>query len=229
MAAWPVAAWVLAGLLSTSCGNRVPPPGGPVDESPPRIVSLEPDSNSVEVSPRARIRIVFDEEITVPRGSEGVRLSPVLPGAQSRNGWDDIELRPGKGFLAGCTYCVHLSGEIVDLRGNKLGEPLTFCFSTGDSLDRGIVRGEAGPLEGLGKRIIFQATHLPDLLVYRTEVDAEGSFSLTHLPRGAYRFLVFSDKDRNGRYDPPADSGWEQEGELAGETLQLRFDLSAPE
>ena len=120
-----------------------------------------------------------------------------------------------------------MSEEIVDLRGNPLKEPLSYCFSTGDSIHSGTITGLVEFTEDLGRRIYFQATHLPDSLTYKIGVDPGVSFSLNHLPRGVYHLLVFSDVGRDGWYDPDEDPGDEKEGELDGGVLEVNFHLES--
>jgi hypothetical protein len=217
------------GFLIVSCGNRIPPPGGPVDQLPPRIVTLDPDSNATGIAPGSTVRIGFDEEIVTVRGNKGVSLLPVHAKLKMKHGWDYIELRPEGGFHSGCTYCVHLSKEIVDLRGNPLEDLPAYCFSTGDSIYTGIIKGHVEVSEDLGGDIYFQATHLPDTLIYRIGVSSGSSFSLTHLPRGNYHLLVYSDVDRDSLYDPDIDPGHEKESELSGEILEVDFYLESGE
>ncbi len=190
-------------------------------------MTLDPDSNATGVARGSAVRIVFGEEIVTVRGGEGVSLLPVHSKLKMKYGWDYIELRPEGGFHPGCTYCVFLSKEIVDLRGNPLEDLPGYCFSTGDSIYTGIIEGNVEVPEDLGGEIYFQATHLPDSLIYRTGVGPEGSFSLTHLPRGIYRLLVYSDVGRDGVYDPDEDQGDEKEGELGGEVLEVEFYLES--
>ena len=76
------------GLLITSCGNRMPPPGGPVDETSPRIVSLYPDSNATGVAQGAIVRINFDEEVITAGGREGGFLLPVHHSLKVKYGLD---------------------------------------------------------------------------------------------------------------------------------------------
>jgi len=224
--AWAV---IEAGLCFQGCGNRLPPPGGPVDEIPPRIISLRPDSNAVGVDVRVAIRITFDEEIQVAMGREGIAMNPFDPDLRVEYGYKTIEVRREGGLNPGCTHCLQLLPEIKDLRGNPLAGSWKFCFSTGDSLTRGNIRGVIeGPEERVGD-LIFQAVHLPDSLVYRARVGSDGAFTLTHLPRGSYRLLAFIDSRRDSRYDPVEEPGEEIGAELGGEPIEVRFDLKSPD
>jgi hypothetical protein len=199
-----------------------------VDDFPPKIVSIEPESNRVNVDPLATIRIEFDEEIMPSRGREIVRLQPHHRSLEEKFRRDTIEVRARGGFFPECTSCVELSGEVVDLRGNRLGEPLRFCFSTGDSIHRGIVTGTLGLPDSVTGAAVFQATHLADSLVYTTSMVRDRSFRLSHLPRGRYHFLAYVDVDRDGRYEPLTDPWVEEMGELRSEVVELELDLRNP-
>jgi hypothetical protein len=216
-------------LLATACGNRIPPPGGPVDETSPRIVSIEPDSNSINVDLKASVRVEFDEEIIKDRRGDAISISPFHDRLRIKYGWESIELKPEGGLLSDCTYNIRLSGKVSDPRGNILGEPLSYSFSTGDSLFSGTIKGLVELEEEFKGKIIFQAVFLPDSLVYRTDVDNEGFFSLRHMPRGSYRLLVFMDTRLNGIHDPAEEYAEEKEVELTDHVLEVKFPFQVPE
>ncbi len=216
------------GISVTACGNRVPPPGGPVDDIPPTIVSIEPDSNRVKVDLNATIRIEFDEEIMPSRGREIIRLQPHHDSVEKIFRRNAIEVRATGGFFPECTYCIEVSGEIADLRGNRLGKPLDFCFSTGDSIHQGVVTGTLVFPDSLTGTALFQATHLPDSLVYRVATGGDRSFRLSHLPWGRYHFLAYVDVDGDGRYEPHTDPWVEELGELGSEIVEIELEWKRP-
>ncbi len=233
MAAWsPVTRYPFFFLFSSicagglSCGNRIPPPGGPVDEIPPRIVSIYPDSNDVNVALDAVVRVGFDEEIVVTRGREAVSLVPLHSRLDTRLGWDYVELRPAKGLRPGCTYAVGVTSEILDLRGNRLSDPLLYFFTTGNTMDSGIIRGHVERDEDLKGDAFLQAVYMPDSLVYMTGIDAEGSFLMTHLPPGSYDMVAFIDARHDRHYDPGEDVADVRKAILDDGELEIDFHLA---
>ncbi len=216
-------------LLATGCGNRIPPPGGPVDDVPPGVVSIEPDSNATGVDLKSPVRVEFDEEIMKDRRGDVFTLSPVHERLRVRYGWHSIEARPEGGLYPDCTYRVRLSERVSDLRGNVLGKSLSYCFSTGDSLYGGTIEGKVELREDFEGNVVFQALFLPDSLVYRTDVDEEGRFALDHMPRGPYRLLAFLDTRRDGIHDPAEEYGEVKEAELEDGVLEVMFPFQVPE
>ena len=49
--------------IVTACASASPPPGGPEDKMPPRLVKITPDTNAVNVKDEA-VSFFFDETIS---------------------------------------------------------------------------------------------------------------------------------------------------------------------
>jgi hypothetical protein len=216
-----------AGLLLAACGHRLPPPGGPEDETPPRITTRIPAPGSVGVDRNITIRIGFDEDMKFQRRPGAVRLVPAHEPLRVRYGWDSVEIRPEGGLAPDCTICVRFERTPTDLRDNPLEETPDFCFGTGDSLHTARLSGTVGVPGSLTGEVVLEAVHLPDSLRYRATVDAEGAWTLDHLPRGRWRVRAFVDTRRDGLYDPPEDVGTEIGRVLTGDSL--RVDLQIPD
>lgn len=197
-----------------------------MDEIPPRIVSIYPDSNDVDVDLDAVVRVGFDEEIVVTRGHEAISLVPLHSRLDTRFGRDYVELRPAEGLKPGCTYAVSVTSEIMDLRGNRLSDPLLYFFTTGNVMDSGTIRGHVERDEDLKGDAFLQAVYMPDSLVYRTGIDAEGSFSLTHLPPGSYDMAAFIDTRHDRHYDPGEDVADVRKAILDNGELEIDFHLA---
>lgn len=215
-----------AALMLLACGHRLPPPGGPEDETPPRVVSRFPAPDAVGVDRNIPIRVGFDEDMKFQRRTGSIRLLPVIEPLNLRYAWDSVEIRPEGSLPPDCTVCVHFVEIPTDLRGNRPTGPLDFCFSTGDSSRTGRMSGTVDAPEGKTGSVVLEAMHLPDSLRYRPDVDAGGAWSLGHLPRGRWRIRAFLDTRRDGRYDPPGDLGLEVARVLEGDSL--RVDLEIP-
>ena len=106
------------------------------DFTTPRAVKVVPKAGARRVSPKARVRITFDEGVAgvSPRS---VRL--VAPGgrtvaaalSQSRNG-KIVILKPTRSLRAGRRYAVRLSADVTDGGGNRLpSSRRTWRFTTG--------------------------------------------------------------------------------------------------
>jgi hypothetical protein len=179
------------------------PPGGPVDEDPPKLLRVRPDSNATNVRAGA-IGFDFDEVISErPQGvpnlaglflispSEG---TPHLSWRRTR-----LEVRPRGGFRANTTYEIRMLPGLTDLDGNVDSTGTTIVFSTGAAIASGSIagvvfdwmadRGAAGAL--------VEAITLPDSTRYLAYADSTGRYTIRHLPRGTFVVRALVDQNRN--------------------------------
>ena len=89
-------------VLLTSCARIEPPPGGPPDNAPPRLVTVRPESMAVYADFHGPVEFRFDEVI-----SEGSQASQGLGTSELERLYRDV--RCG-GFHPANTMLVH---EIV--------------------------------------------------------------------------------------------------------------------
>lgn len=163
---------VLTGVLAgvAACAQPGIPPGGPEDKAPPALVSVSPDTGSLNVRPK-RVVLRFDEVINerstpVVTGAAGTARATVGVGGGSSSGnqsastlgtlvvvspgdgrervsWrrTAIEIEPRGGFRPNTTYRVTLLPGLGDLRGNTLKEQVEIVFSTGAARTTSSVTG----------------------------------------------------------------------------------------
>jgi hypothetical protein len=202
------AARLLIGGVALACASQGVPPGGPPDEDPPELVSISPDSGSVNVKPK---RVVFNYNEVVserPQGApslEGLVLISPRDG-EARVSWkrDHIEVRPRRGWRPNTVYIVQMLPGLNDLRNNARKEGSTTVFSTGPTIPNtalaGIVfdwvTGRVAP------NTLIQAFVPPDTLVpYVVMSDSGGRFSMPHLPPGTYAVRAVVDANNNRGLD----------------------------
>ncbi|GAC1651578.1 MAG: hypothetical protein NVS4B3_12520 [Gemmatimonadaceae bacterium] len=201
------AAAVVATLLA--CASAQPPPGGPDDKEPPALLSIAPDSNAVNVRPRAVV-FLFDEVID-DRGRGGAAL-PDLVLISPRDGAPEVDwrrravaVRPRRGWRTNTPYTVTLLPGLADRRGNVRKERTTIVFSTGPTIPRTRLRGLIFDwVTGrLAPAALIEAVAPPDTTtVYVTQADSGGRFELSHLPPGHYRVRGTIDLNNNRASDP---------------------------
>ena len=201
-------------LLLLACAKMEPPPGGPSDFQPPRVVAVRPDSLRVLPGFDDAAEFLFDEVVsegTSPNQGLGTgdleRLIILSPSDEvPRVGWkrSRITVRPKEGWQPNRVYRVELLPGIVDLRRNRSDTSVVITFTTGAAAPQhrlvGRVfdwtRGQAAP------RALVQAELLPDRLAYRSLSDSTGAFVLDPLPDGDYVVVGVLDGNRNQRRDP---------------------------
>jgi hypothetical protein len=182
------------------------PPGGPPDTTPPKIVSVRPESGAVVPNWKDDAVIQFDDVIEeMPGGSNGVGglaqlvlLSPVR--SNVKVGWhrSRISVKPREGWKRGRVYRLEILPGIYDLRRNRLDTGKVVLFSTGPEIGHARIGGIA--LAWVEQRILpralIEAVPLPDSIGYLTLADSGGQFNLQGLAPG--RYVVYATVDQNG-------------------------------
>jgi hypothetical protein len=217
-------------LFFSYCAKEGMPPGGPVDTTPPKVISVSPKPDSTRVDLSSKIEITFSERMSNKQTEESIFLSP-YPKKPLDFGWHKSKLTISfaDSLLKDKTYVVTIGTGAQDLRGNHLSESYTFAFSTGTALDYGAISGTVW----LRKRNISPALtteefhtesgvsiwaylfsdtsqidpeiNKPD---YVTQSDTDGNYSLRSLSSGhpdapqKYRLFAVDDLNRDLLWDP---------------------------
>jgi hypothetical protein len=196
-----------AGLAAcVACASASPPPGGPEDHNPPRVISVTPDSNAVNVRDRSVV-FQFDETIN-DRGSGAQELDNFFLVSPSdgapRVSWhrSRIEVRPRNGFRDNTAYTVTLLPGFSDLRGNTARSGASVVFSTGPTIPPDNITGTVfdWAAERPAQRALMQAM-TPDSLLYLAQSDSLGHFTLGPLPPGSYLVRAIIDANNNRALD----------------------------
>ena len=200
-------AGLLVGLFQ-ACASVGPPPGGPPDKEPPKIVSVKPDSGAVVPDFKDEVVIQFDDVIDEMAGSGGrggtlsglerqVLLSPVHGGAKV--GWHrtKVTVKPKEGWKKR-VYRLEILPGFVDLRRNRFDSTKTVIFSTGPEIGHARIGGITLKWieQTILARALIEAVPLPDSAGYLTMADSGGQFNLTNLQPG--RYIVYATADENG-------------------------------
>lgn len=199
-------ALLAVGAGMVGCASASPPPGGPEDHAPPRLVRITPDSNAVNVTEK-NVTFYFDETVNdrATGAQELTRRFLISPSdGDVRVSWhrSRIEVRPHQGFRPNTAYSVTLLPGVADLRGNSLKSGATVVFSTGPSIPTGSVSGTV--FDWLAERpaplALVQAV-TPDSTLYFAQSDSTGSFTVRPLPPGRYLMRAIADQNGNRALD----------------------------
>lgn len=128
--------------LAAGCAEPAPPPGGPVDETPPRLLAAEPGSLATGVDPAAPLVLRFSEKVERRGLAAKVGVVPMVQ--LERPGFDGLEvrLRARGGWPADSVVVWTLKPTLTDRQGVALGEPLRGAFTTADSFPAGGITAE---------------------------------------------------------------------------------------
>jgi len=202
-------------LLVLACAKQAPPPGGPIDKIPPRIILTEPSSSSLTNVPLAsEVKLVFNERVNRRSVEDAFFISPT-PEKDVQFKWKGKTLHikfPG-GLKPNKTYVLTIGTDTKDMRDNRMLESFTLAFSTGDSLDQGIISGRVYS-QGASKGTLVWAYSLSEnpepnpaklKADYITQCAEDGSYTLSYISLDHYRLFAVNDKDGNLLYDPEYD------------------------
>ena len=210
---------VLAALLPLcpaallACARIEPPPGGPPDPTPPRLIATFPESAAVLRSFRGAAEFQFDEVISeggTPNEGQGtggleklVILSPSTKVPEVRWKRNRITVRPQEGWRSNRVYRIQLLPGVTDLRNNRSEHGTVLTFTTGAPKPTNTLQGlvvDWGTSRPASNALVI-ATLLPDSLPYRGIADSSGHFSLGPLPTGDYLVTGVLDENHNQRQD----------------------------
>ncbi|HEU5304202.1 MAG TPA: Ig-like domain-containing protein [Gemmatimonadales bacterium] len=203
----------LSALSAFSCARIEPPPGGPPDAAPPRLISTRPDTLRKLWPFTGAAEFQFDEVISeggAPNRGEGtggleklVILSPSTRVPEVNWHRSRITVRPREGWKADRVYRIELLPGVTDLRSNRSEAGAVLTFTTGGPRPQTTLRGQVVDW-GTSRTVpgaLVVATLLPDSLPYRALADSSGRFSLGPLPQGDYVITGVLDQNGDHRQD----------------------------
>ncbi|MDQ3224164.1 MAG: Ig-like domain-containing protein, partial [Gemmatimonadota bacterium] len=230
-----------AALLA--CARIEPPPGGPPDAAPPRLIAARPDSFARLTAFKGSAEFQFDEVVSeggTPNRGEGtgglerlVILSPSNRVPEVRWRRNRITVRPQEGWRPNRVYRVELLPGVTDLRNNRTEQGTVLTFSTGAARPQTTLEGRvvdwstSRPVPGA----LVIASLLPDSLPYRGVADSSGRFSLGPLPQGDYIVNGVLDQNTDHRQDSREAYGTARVARgksSVGELWAFVHDTSAP-
>jgi len=172
---------VLVALVLAGCAKIAKPPGGPIDKRPPKVVETYPNDLDINVPLDSIIVIRFDERIKPE--PKAIRIFPKPKGMKVKFKRKSI-LIYHSGLKANTTYIVHIVPDLSDLHGNKIGRTITFAFSTGEMIEKGIIKGfvfdeKLNPVSGA---LVYALSDSLSTIMF-TVSGTHGEFKIGYLPR----------------------------------------------
>lgn len=203
--------FLFSAVFFYSCANQIPPSGGEDDKTPPEILKIIPKPNSLNIKGNS-VLILFNEYVDRRSFEESFSISPKLKGETVFN-WSGKEVVAefSGQFEKNRTYVITISRDLKDVRGNNpISSSLSFAFSTGTKLDKGIISGRVISDKKDRIKIFAYITddkpgnkidpekNIPD---YITQPSENGKYLFTNLPEATFRLFAVTDEDRNSLYD----------------------------
>ena len=200
-------------LCFCSCAQISSPTGGPMDEDPPQVLSMEPSSDMVNVRP-SKLSIAFDEFVALKNPQQQLVISPPIltkPSFRIRGKSVELEMDPAL-YQDSTTYVFSFGKGIVDLHESNPAVDLKWAFSTGPTIDSLELAGQivdrttGDAKEGL-RILLFRNPYELDSVLSGALPDAvgvtnaEGVFRIDHLSAGNFFPLALDDVNANYAWD----------------------------
>ncbi len=205
-------------LLVISCARQGTPSGGPKDETPPKYLSSNPDTLSLNVPvDLTEIKINFDEYLILKDHQTQLVVSP--PFEKSANylpvgtAAKTIRIKLNEPLKENTTYNFNFGSAVQDHNEGNILKDFQFVFSTGDYIDSLEISGKATvpSLRKQPKDLVIGLFKIDsaysDSIVmkqkpfYLARPDAEGNFKLNYLHSGEYQMIAFNDEVQNLQFD----------------------------
>ena len=206
--------YLLSIVIICSCGQQIPPTGGPRDSLPPKLVMSEPVMGATNFKGN-KITLYFDEYVALENPFEKLTYSPLPksnPNAESKLRSVIIKIKDT--LEENTTYSIDFGEALKDINEGNILKNFHYEFSTGPYLDSAFVTGQVfiAPTGGTDSTLIVVLHRsLDDSAVakekprYFSRLKGDGSFLFRNLKPGPY--AIFGLKDQNGdrKYDQPSE------------------------
>lgn len=210
---------IVAALVQ--CARRGNPTGGPKDVAPPVLLKAEPANMTTEFKAK-KIRLYFDEFITLKEVQEQLIVSPPLkytPEISPQGGASKfVEIKIKDTLRENTTYTFNFGQSIVDHNEGNPNSFLTYVFSTGSYIDSLTVSGVVKDAfnrkadEFISVMLYEMDTAYTDSTIFKkppnyitNTLDSTVMFTLKNLKAGKYRIFALKDAIKNNIFDQNAD------------------------
>jgi hypothetical protein len=204
------AAWLVAALVLAACAVVEAPPGGPLDQTPPHLVSSSPDSGALGVGSLKTLRFRFSEKMDRQPATSWLYFFPDQRIRRTKwHGAIEAEIELEEPLPPDTVVVVEIAGRLNDAHRVPSRTSRRFPVATGDAIPGGsiagvLVMGDSAVAHGVVELYDLPPDTLEYLdlpLVRRTATDAKGAyvFSWLPVPGGPWLLRAFVDSDGNFR------------------------------
>ncbi len=217
MARFRAYAPALALALISGCARVGMPSGGPEDSTPPEVVTTTPENGATWEKRDTRITIEFSEEMKRLSVEHGFSIEPAVKLRNLR--WDGATLvaRPVTELPDSTTFVVRIAESALDYHGVAIEAPFVLMFSTGGTLDTGVISGAVSMMgEGVPgatvwacRRSVSTVGGVVRSCRYATVTAADGTFRFVGVAASErpYVLLAFVDTNEDNVYSVREETG----------------------
>jgi len=204
------AALILSLVLAAACAVVEPPPGGPVDMTPPQLVVMSPDSGVTGVGELKTIRLTFSEKMDRTSAVTWLHFFPDQRIRQTKwHGATEAEVILEYPLTPDTVIVVEVAAGMRDAHKVLSRLSRRFPIATGDSIPTGSITGVLIMADSAVTNAVVELYDVPpDTLEYfeqplvrRTVSDRQGTYRFDWLPvpGGPWLARAFTDPDNNLR------------------------------
>ena len=178
-----------------NCASIKPPPGGPVDETSPTVISVNPSSGTTYLKSN-KIIVNFSEYMDEYSFKNNYSVYPRLENTLGfKFKGNEIVFTLPDSLDREKTYIIYLNRNIKDEHGVPLAKTIQLAYSTGSKISKGALGGRVYSSEKVSVHLWEINEHIPDSLFatqpdYITDVDEDGHYSFNYLVPGNYQLLA---------------------------------------
>ena len=191
--------------LLAGCASIQQPQGGPRDLTPPKVVKMVPENETVNFAAK-KVVIEFNEYFRLQNEFKEFSISPELekpPVLKKKQ--RSLEITFPDTLEQNTTYTMNFGNAIADVNENNVIKNLSYVFSTGPELDSLSISGRVTnsltgqpELDALAfiypiERDTLLGKNKPSIYI---STDSSGNYSLKNLRKGTYR--LYAIKEKNG-------------------------------
>ena len=226
------AALVLSLALAGACAVVEPPPGGPIDVTPPELVVISPDSGATGLGELKTLRLTFSEKMDRTSAVTWLHFFPDQRIRQTKwHGATEAEVILEYPLTPDTVIVVEVAAGMRDAHKVPSRVSRRYPLATGDSIFAGTIEGVLIMADSAVTNGVVELYDVPpdtleffqQPLLRRTVTDRQGSYRFDWLPvpGGPWLVRAFTDPDNNLR---PGDRDAQR---LLPDTLSLTLDQAA--
>ncbi len=215
--------------LAAACAVVEPPPGGPIDITPPHLASMDPDSGTTGLGELKTIRLTFSEKMDRTSAVTWLHFFPDQRIRQTKwHGATEAEVILEYPLTPDTVLVVEIAADMRDAHKVKGMKSRRFPIATAGAIPTGSIQGVLIMADSAVTNAVVELYDIPpDTLEYfqqpllrRTATDEKGAYSFDWLPvpGGPWLARAYTDPDHNLR---PGDKEAQR---LLPDTLQLTVE-----
>lgn len=192
-----------------SCAKQSTPMGGPKDEEPPILLSINPNNESTDVRTNI-IEIEFNEYIALENPNKQIIITPRIKKEEMEvtANKNRVTIKLNQDLEDSTTYVFNFQNSIKDITEGNVPPDLRLVFSTGPDIDSLTFSGKVDYMfhqrDPKLKDIyvgLYELNDTTDVLTappyYIGSTDSIGRFTLTNIKAGKYKAYAWHDPNNS--------------------------------